>query len=153
MRRRCRFSRGISRHHRNPADRAELATTGSIQDVGHVFEENAMKSTFNSTVIGWSLTGLLLIAAGAQAASGFTVTTEQENTIAVGMSMPEVRQLLGRADHTARYGNAPGPIWTYRVVAPLFGKTEFNVEFGGNDRVIAKGEYVIGNESPNNGRD
>ena len=68
------------------------------------------------------------------------------------MSTSEVQQLIGRPDRAAQYGNTPGPVWTYRVVDPLFGRTEFNVEFGGDERVLAKGEIVIGSESPNGGQ-
>lgn len=43
----------------------------------------------------------------------------------------------------SRYFNTPGPVWTYEVVDPLFGRTEFNIEFGADERVMAKGEVVI----------
>lgn len=110
-----------------------------------------MKSEFNSRLTGWLLAGLVLISAVAHADNGFTVTTSRENVIAIGMSTSEVRQLLGRPARAVRYGNTPGPVWTYKVVDPLFGRTEFNVEFGADERVMAKGEVVIGSESPNAG--
>ena len=111
-----------------------------------------MESRSSLRLTGWLLVGLVSMSAEARAAGGFTVTTSGENVVTIGMSMSEVQQLLGRPERAARYGNTPGPVWTYRVVDPLFGKTEFNVEFGANERVMAKGEIVIGNESPNGGQ-
>ena len=110
-----------------------------------------MNSEFNPRPIGWLLAGLVVISAGAHADAGFTITTSRENVIAIGMSTAEVQQLLGRPARDVRYRSSPGPVWTYRVVDPLFGKTEFHVEFGPDDRVMAKGEVVIGSESPNGG--
>ena len=107
---------------------------------------------FNPRLTGWLLAGLFLTSAGAQAQSGFTISTKRENVIAIGMSTSEVQQLLGRPARAVRYGNTPGPVWTYRVVDPLFGRTEFNIEFGADERVMAKGEVVIGSEAPNGGR-
>ena len=98
------------------------------------------------------LAGLALCSAEAHAADGFSITTSRENVVAVGMSTSEVRQLLGTPARADRYRNTPGPVWTYKVVDPLFGRTEFNVEFGADERVMAKGEVVIGSESPNGGQ-
>jgi hypothetical protein len=114
-------------------------------------EENALKAEFVPRLTGWLLAGLVLIAAEAQADNGFTITTSRESVVAIGMSTSEVLQLLGRPARAVRYGNTPGPVWTYRVVDPLFGRTEFNVEFGADERVLAKGEVVIGSDSPNGG--
>ncbi len=110
-----------------------------------------MKPEFNSRLTGWLLTGIVLISATAQAQSGFTIATSRENVITIGMSASEVRQLLGRPARAVKYLGTPGPVWTYTVVDPLFGKTEFNVEFGADEKVLTKGEYVIGNEAPNDG--
>jgi hypothetical protein len=112
-----------------------------------------MKIQFDPRLAGWLLAVLLLALAEAHAASGFTVTTSQEDAVAIGMTTSQVQEALGRPARVAKYRISPGPIWTYRVIAPLFGKTEFNVEFGADDRVIAKSEYVVGNEAPNGGRD
>jgi len=30
------------------------------------------------------------------------------------------------------------------VIDPLFGRTEFNIDFGSDEKVISKGELVIG---------
>lgn len=113
--------------------------------------ENDVKHPSTTRLAGWLLAALAPISVSAQAPAGFTVSAKQENTIAVGMSAAEVRQLLGRPARDVQYGNAPGPIWTYTVMGALFGKTEFNVEFGADGKVIAKGEIVIGSESPNQG--
>ncbi|MEO8135435.1 MAG: hypothetical protein ABI831_15815 [Betaproteobacteria bacterium] len=110
-----------------------------------------MKSEFNLRRTGLLLAGLVLISAEARADNGFTVTTSRENVVAIGMSTSEVRQLLGRPARDVRFGNKPGPVWTYTVVDPLFGRTEFNIEFGADERVMAKGEIVIGSEAPNGG--
>ena len=111
-----------------------------------------MKSEFNLRLTLWLLAGLALVSAEVHANGGFTVTTSRENVIAIGMSTSEVQQLLGRPARAVQYGNAPGPVWTYGVVDPLFGRTEFNIEFGADEKVIAKGEVVIGSDSPNGGQ-
>jgi hypothetical protein len=126
----------------------EPRTVGSIERSASQLKENTLKSDFDPRLIGWLLAGLVLISAEAQAANGFTIMTSRESVIAIGMSTSEVLQLLGRPARAVRYRNTPGPVWTYRVVDPLFGRTEFNVEFGADERVMAKGEVVIGNESP-----
>ena len=105
-----------------------------------------MKSNLHST--GCLLAAFLLGSAVAQADNGFTISTSRENAIALGMSASEVQQLLGRPARAVRYRNSPGPTWTYRVTDPLFGKTEFIIDFGPDDRVIARGEMVIGSEKP-----
>src|SRR5690349_12300778 len=107
-------------------------------------QEKTMKSGKRARLIGWWLAGLVLISVEAHAESGFTITRSQESAITVGMGTADVQRVLGRPERAVRYRNAPGPIWTYRVVDPLFGKTEFNVEFSADDRVIATGEVVIG---------
>ena len=105
-----------------------------------------MKSSLHLT--GSLLAALVLSSAPAQAANGFTISTSRENAVALGMSASEIQQLLGRPARAVRYRNSPGPTWTYRVTDPLFGKTEFIIEFGPDDRVIARGEMVIGSEKP-----
>jgi hypothetical protein len=130
----------------------EPPTAGSIERSASQLEENTLKSAFDPRLTGSLLAGLVLISAQARADNGFTITTSRENVIAIGMSTSEVRQLLGRPARAVKYRNTPGPVWTYRVIDPLFGRTEFNIEFGADERVIAKGEVVIGSESPNRGR-
>jgi len=112
-----------------------------------------MKSKVGPLVTTWLLAGLVLVSAGAEAQGGFTVSRSRENVVAVGMSMADVQRLLGRPYQANQYGNAPGPVWTYRVVDPLFGKTVFNVDFGADGRVMTTGEVVLGSDSPNRGRD
>jgi hypothetical protein len=135
-----------------PGLRCDGTSDGRIDPtISKQLKENTLKSEFNLRLTGWLLAGLALISAEVHADNGFTVTTSRENVIAIGMSTSEVRQLLGRPERAVRYGNTPGPVWTYRVVDPLFGRTEFNIEFGADERVMAKGEVVIGSESPNQG--
>ena len=107
-----------------------------------------MKSKFDLRCTGWLLAGLVLSSAEAQAAKGFTVSTSEENAIAIGMSASEVQQLLGRPARAVQYRAAPGPTWHYRVIGGVFGKTEFIIEFGPDERVISKSEMVIGSEKP-----
>jgi hypothetical protein len=115
-------------------------------------EENTMESELNRRSIGSLLAAVLLLSPAAHADNGFSISTSRENVVAVGMTSSEVLQLIGRPARADRYRNMPGPVWTYKVLDPLFGRTEFNVEFGADERVIAKGEVVIGSESPNGGQ-
>ena len=108
-------------------------------------------ATAPAAITGWLLAGVLSVLTEAHAQNGFTVTRSRENAISIGMSASEVQQLLGRPARAVQYRANPGPVWTYTVVDPLFGKTEFHVEFGTDQRVIATGEMVIGSESPNGG--
>jgi hypothetical protein len=109
-------------------------------------KENLLKS--NPRLSGCLLAALVLSSAIAQADNGFTISRSRENAVAIGMSASEVQQLLGRPARAVQYRNQPGPTWTYKVTDPLFGKTEFNIDFGPDQRVIAKGEMVIGSEKP-----
>ena len=102
-----------------------------------------MTSKLNLRCTGWLLAGLALSSAEALGQGGVTVSTSQESAVAIGMSASEVRQLLGRPARADRYRNAPGPTWTYNVVGAVFGKTEFVIDFGPDERVIAKGEQVV----------
>ena len=106
-----------------------------------------MKSNPRRT--GCLLAALVLVPAWAQADNGFHIARGREDAVAIGMSASEVRQLLGRPARAVTYRSAPGPTWTYGVIDPLFGKTEFNIDFGVDERVISKGEMVIGTEKPN----
>jgi hypothetical protein len=105
-----------------------------------------LKSNLHST--GCFLAALVLSSSVAQADNGFTISTSKENAIALGMSASEVRQILGRPARAVHYRNSPGPTWTYTVIDPLFGKTDFYIDFGPDERVISKGEMVIGSEKP-----
>ncbi len=107
-----------------------------------------MTSKSNLRLTGWLLAGHALSSAEAQAGNGITVSTSEQNAIAIGMIASEVRQLLGRPASAVRYRNAPGPTWTYKVLAAPFGRTDFYIEFGPDERVISKGEMVIGSERP-----
>ena len=111
-----------------------------------------MKSAFAPRLAGLLLAGVALISAETRAANGFSIATARENVVTIGMSMAEVQQLLGPPARADQYRSTPGPVWTYKVIDPLFGRTEFNVEFGADGRVIAKGEIVIGSEAPNGGQ-
>jgi hypothetical protein len=95
------------------------------------------------------LAALVLVSVWAQADNGFNIARDREDAVTIGMSTSEVRQLLGRPARAFTYRSAPGPTWTYGVIDPLFGKTEYNIDFGVDERVISKGEMVIGTEKPN----
>ena len=107
-----------------------------------------MTLQFKLRLIGALAAALALSSAAAHANNGFTVSSSQENAIVIGMTASEVQRLLGRPASIDRYRNAPGPTWTYRVLPALFGKTVFHIEFGPDERVIAKGETVIGSDKP-----
>lgn len=88
--------------------------------------------------------GLAFGAAAAQAASGVTITENQETSVKGGMSATEVEQVLGRPAHIVGYRNAPGPTWTYHVVGAPFGMTDFDVSFGADGKVLWASERILG---------
>ena len=89
-------------------------------------------------------TGLLAGAAVAHAASGYsfttgyTVTRSQEALVAPGMSTAEVKQALGTPAVNVKYGNEPGPTFTYRVAGP--DETLFYVDFDAQGKVLSANE-------------
>jgi outer membrane protein assembly factor BamE (lipoprotein component of BamABCDE complex) len=85
--------------------------------------------------------GLLAGVAAAQAASGYTVSHDQEMQIAQGMSRAEVRSTLGRPAQHIHYGNEPGPTFTYRVAGS--DETLFDVDFDAGGKVASAGERVV----------
>ena len=103
-----------------------------------------MKSSLILRGAGLLWAALLVAPVEARAANGVSVSRSQQTLVTTGMIASEVRQLLGRPMHDARYRNAPGPIWTYNVIDPLFGRTQFDIEFGPDERVLATLERVIG---------
>lgn len=74
----------------------------------------------------------------AHAAIGFTVTPQQETQIAPGMTTAQVQSLLGAPAKGIRYGNEPGPTWTYGVTGVK--DTLFDVDFGADGKVASIGE-------------
>jgi outer membrane protein assembly factor BamE (lipoprotein component of BamABCDE complex) len=86
--------------------------------------------------------GLACCAAATQAAGGITITLNQENAVAIGMSKTEVRQALGRPEHVVNFKQDAGPTWTYEVVGTPFATTQFEVTFGSDNRVASVGEMV-----------
>lgn len=87
-----------------------------------------MKLSLKSQSTQWLLAaGLMLGIATADAASGFTVTHEQERQVTAGMTAGEVRQVVGSPARIAQYGNEPGPTWIYRV--PGAGVSPYDVVF------------------------
>ena len=102
-----------------------------------------MKSSFLRGAGFW-LAALLLASVEARAANGVSVSRSQETLVTTGMIASEVRQLLGRPMQDVRYRNATGRIWTYDVIDPLFGRTQFDIEFGPDERVLSTLERVIG---------
>lgn len=86
--------------------------------------------------------GLALGAVAAQAAGGATVLKSQESLITPGMSRAEVQQAIGRPGHDVKYGNEPGPTWTYGVASATGGVTLFDVDFGQDGKVAAVSERM-----------
>ena len=83
---------------------------------------------------------LLLGAAAAQAASGYTVTPAQESLVRPGMTAAEVRYVLGHPAQDVHYRNEPGPTFTYRVVGD--NESLFDVDFGADGRVASTSERL-----------
>ena len=107
-----------------------------------------MTSKSNLRFAGWMLAALMSSSAAVDAAGGFTISVSDETAIKTGMSASEVRQRLGTPARAVHYRNAPGPTWTYNVVGAVFTKTEFDIQFGADDKVISMGEQVIIRGSP-----
>lgn len=84
--------------------------------------------------------GLVMGAAAAQAVSGFEVTQQQEAMVSPGMSMEQVRQVLGPPERFVHYRNEPGPTYTYRVINQE--ATLFDVDFGPDGLVKTKNERM-----------
>ncbi|WP_305807069.1 hypothetical protein [Stenotrophomonas sp. YIM B06876] len=87
-----------------------------------------------------TVAGLVLGAAAAQAAGGYTVTQSQEALVTPGMSMDQVQQALGHPEQTIKYRNEPGPTFTYRVMSS--DPTLFDVDFGADGRVASVSERM-----------
>jgi len=85
--------------------------------------------------------GLILGAAAAQAASGFTITKGQEVLVRPGMSTAEVQSALGHPEQNLHYRNEPGPTFTYSVAGTE--DTVFDVDFAANGRVASTSERVL----------
>jgi hypothetical protein len=98
-----------------------------------------------SRILRWLLTaGLALCAAAAQAAGGFSITQSDEASVAVGMSEAEVQQNLGPPARTRQYRGGPGPTWTYEVRGAPFGRTDFDIDFGADGKVVSTSERLYG---------
>ena len=78
----------------------------------------------------------------AYAASGYSVTPDQEKLVKTGMSKAEVRALLGRRSHVVKFGNLPGPTWVYQVNGGMYEDTTFDIDFGSDGKVASMGEVV-----------
>jgi hypothetical protein len=103
-----------------------------------------MRSEINLRVARWTLAAVLALGiADVTAAAGYGVSSRQQNAVKVGMTQIEVQQILGRPALIFKYRSAPGPIWTYYPSGAVYGTTEFNVEFGDNDTVIAARERAL----------
>jgi outer membrane protein assembly factor BamE (lipoprotein component of BamABCDE complex) len=95
-----------------------------------------------------SALGLCLLAGvcSAYAASGFTVTPEQEKLVSVGMSRDEVRNALGRPAHNVKYMAEPGRTWTWGVItSENIGSRQtrvFDVDFDTDQKVRTMGERI-----------
>jgi len=84
--------------------------------------------------------GLLAGVTAAQAASGFTVTPNQETLVVPGMQSLDVQLALGRPEHKAKFHNEPGPTWTYRVAGSE--DTVFDVDFDADGKVLSISERI-----------
>jgi outer membrane protein assembly factor BamE (lipoprotein component of BamABCDE complex) len=89
---------------------------------------------------GWIVAVLLFAIQGADAASGYTVTEQQEQQIKVGMRAADVERILGRPMQNIKYPNARGPMWFYDVVG-LPVPTVFEIAFDADGNVVSAREY------------
>lgn len=113
--------------------------------------QSARSSSRRPAVARWLVVANLLALGAAGAAhagmlSGYSVAPTQERLITAGMSQDEVKQTLGRPAHMARYGNEPGPTWSYDVNTVTVGgadQTLFDVDFGADGRVVSAQERVV----------
>jgi hypothetical protein len=87
--------------------------------------------------------GLVFSAAAAMAAGGYTVNQKQETLIQAGMSQDEVRQIVGRPARVEKFGNEPGPTWTYGVAGGLGYVSMFDIDFGADGRVASAQERIV----------
>lgn len=86
---------------------------------------------------------LLLGFAAAHAASGFTVTPDQEKLVTTGMTMSEVQQALGHPALTEQFMNEPGPTLSYNLVGGADPSLLFDVDFDANGKVASVSEREI----------
>ena len=104
-----------------------------------------MTSRINLRTTRWLLAaGLASGVAAAHGATGYTITENQANVVAYGMTTSEVQQILGRPANVVMYRSAPGPTWTYRVIGTVFAATELDIDFGADGTVKSVGERVKG---------
>ncbi len=89
-------------------------------------------------------------AAAAQAASGYTISKDQEALVGPGMSAAQVQQTLGHPGRSVQFGNEPGPTFTYHVVDNE--RTIFEVDFGADGKVVSTDERVDDSGGPGHGR-
>ena len=88
--------------------------------------------------------GLALSATAALAANGISITESQEPSVKAGMSAADVEQAIGRPARIVNYPNAPGPTWQYQVLGAPFGRTDFDVSFASDGKVLWANERIIG---------
>lgn len=96
----------------------------------------------------WILAGTLaLVSLEAQSATGFRVDKSQQAQIHSGMNTNEVQRALGRPERVVKYGNQPGPTWSYEVLGARC-DTIFEVDFGADDKVLKSGERQEWRDTP-----
>jgi len=118
---------------------------GSVSSPVYYSKEHMMKSGIHVRSMSWLFAaGLAFGAAAAHAATGVTITQDQEAKVTVGMTAAEVEQNLGRPADIVKYRNAIGPTWIYEVDGATFGMTKFDVDFGSDGRVASAAEIVLG---------
>jgi hypothetical protein len=134
---------------RSAASFVRLRDAGGIirRAAGPQPKESALTSRPSLRVIGCLLATLVSSQTDARSGNGFSVSRSQETAISTGMSLREVEEQLGRPARAVRYRNAPGPTWIYNVIDPLFGRTQFDIDVGPDERVLSTVERVIGGTS------
>jgi hypothetical protein len=88
---------------------------------------------------------LTLGSAFAGTVSSFTVTREQEQRIAIGMTAREVQRIVGSTGLVEKFADRSGPIWIFKVpgVGNITPRVLFYVEFGPDGRVARAHEVEV----------
>jgi hypothetical protein len=104
-----------------------------------------MTSPLALRIFGWLLSaGLTFLVAAAHAASGYSITPGDEASISVGVTDAEVRDRLGPPAHIRQYLNRPGTTWTYEVRGAPFGRTDLDIDFSADGKVVTPFEKPYG---------
>lgn len=87
---------------------------------------------------------LVLTVVGAQAAKGYSVWPSDEQKVKPGMTMDEVKQVLGQPSTNVKFRNESGPTWTYSVINGTDEQRAiFEVDFSADGKVASMDQRVL----------